>query len=227
MRFSHLIKMITLTAVVVGMFNLVSCNSSVEAGSESRYNNEAITSLTIEEFPVEELNQGEMDGLIFMREEEKLARDVYIAMYEKWGQRIFNNISGAEQKHMDALKTLFDRYELDDPVGENALGEFENETLQDLYTTLIEQGSVSLIEALKVGALIEEIDILDIQHELDENVDNQDVTFVYNNLLRGSRNHLRAFVRNLSRQGVDYTPLKLSEEQYLAIINSEWERGKQ
>ncbi len=98
---------------------------------------------------------------------------------------------------------------------------FKNETLQGLYNTLIEQGSVSLIEALKVGALIEEIDILDIQNELNEHVDNQDVTFVYDNLLKGSRNHLRAFVRNLSRQGVEYTPQKLSEEQYLAIINAE------
>ncbi|MCK4558232.1 MAG: DUF2202 domain-containing protein [Calditrichia bacterium] len=113
------------------------------------------------------------------------------------------------------------RYELDDPVGTNSLGVFKNETLQDLYNTLIDQGCVSLIEALEVGALIEEIDILDIQNELDEHVDNQDVTFVYDNLLKGSRNHLRAFVRNLSRQGVEYTPQKLSEEQYLAIINAE------
>lgn len=127
---------------------------------------------------------------------------------------------------MDAIKTLLDRYELDDPVGIDSIGVFKNATLQDLYNTLINQGSVSLVEALKVGALIEEIDILDIQYELDENVDNEDVTFVYDNLLRGSRNHLRAFVRNLSRQGIDYTPVKLSEEQYLTIINSEWERGR-
>ena len=126
---------------------------------------------------------------------------------------------------MDAIKTLLDRYELDDPVGIDSIGVYKNEILQDLYNVLIEQGNVSLIEALKVGALIEEIDILDIQHDLDENVDNEDVAFVYDNLLRGSRNHLRAFVRNLSRQGVEYAPLKLSEEQYLAIINSEWERG--
>jgi hypothetical protein len=121
---------------------------------------------------------------------------------------------------MDAIKTLLDRYELDDPVGADILGVFKNETLQDLYNALIDQGSISQIEALKVGALIEEIDILDIQHELDEHVDSQDVAFVYSNLIKGSRNHLRAFVRNLSRQGVDYTPQKLSEEQYLAIINS-------
>jgi hypothetical protein len=226
MRVLQLFKIITLSAFALGLFNLTSCSSALEAGADNAQYNEVITAETIAKYPIEELNQGETDGLIFMREEEKLARDVYIAMYDKWGQRVFNNISGAEQKHMDALKTLLDRYEIDDPVGENSIGVFKNETLQGLYKTLIEQGSVSLLEALKVGALIEEIDILDIQHELDENVDNQDITFVYDNLLRGSRNHLRAFVRNLSRQGLEYTPLKLSEEQYLAIINSEWERGR-
>jgi hypothetical protein len=221
MRFSHLIRILILAAVAIGLFNLISCTSAVEAGADNTQSNQLITAETIAEFPLEELNQGEIDGLIFMREEEKLARDVYITMYDKWGQRVFSNISESEQRHMDAIKTLFDRYELDDPVGENALGEFKNETLQELYTTLTEQGGISLIEALKVGALIEEIDILDIQNELDENVDNQDVAFVYDNLLKGSRNHLRAYVRNLSRLGVDYTPQKLSEEQYLAIINGE------
>ena len=200
MRFSHLIRILTLAAVAIGLFNLISCSSSLEAGTDNTKNTQSITAVTIAEFPLEELSEGEIDGLIFMREEEKLARDVYIAMYDKWEKRVFNNISESEQRHMDALKTLFDRYELDDPVGVNSLGVFKNETLQDLYNTLIDQGSVSLIEALKVGALIEEIDILDIQNELDEHVDNQDVTFVYDNLLKGSRNHLRAFVRNLSRQ---------------------------
>jgi hypothetical protein len=154
-----------------------------------------------------------------MREEEKLARDVYITLNELWNRRVFGNISGSEQRHMDAIKTLIDRYQLDDPVGVDSLGMFKNKTLQELYNKLIEQGSVSLIEALKVGALIEEIDILDIQNELNEQVDNQDINFVYSNLLKGSYNHLRAFVRNLNRTGVIYIPQKLSENEYLSIIS--------
>jgi hypothetical protein len=58
-------------------------------------------------------------------------------------------------------------------------------------------------------ALIEKIDILDIQKKLDEQIDNKDITFFYANLLRGSRNHLRAFVKNLSRQGVSCTSQKM------------------
>ena len=161
-----------------------------------------------------------------MREEEKLARDVYITLNELWNRRVLSKISVSEQRHMDAIKTLLDRYELDDPVGENSLGIFKNEILQTLYNTLIEQGSISMIEGLKVGALIEEIDILDIEKELEQHVDNQDIIYVYQNLLRGSQNHLRAFVRNLSRQGVEYIPQNLSEEQYIVIISAEWKHGR-
>ena len=215
-----------LSGLLIGTVSFTGCKTSLEASDAANQYNTEITSADINQFPAEELNQGEMDGLIFMREEEKLARDVYIVLYAKWGQRIFNNISQSEQRHMDAIKLLLDKYELDDPVKMDSVGVFQNEVLQGLFTTLTEQGSASLPEALKVGALIEEIDILDLQKELDENVDNQDIIFVYQNLLKGSRNHLRAFVRNLSRQGVEYAPQKLSEEAYSIIINSEWERGK-
>ncbi len=217
---------ILLTGLILGSFNLTSCTNSVEAESSDILSDQFITAEVVNDLPFEEVNPGEMDGLVFMREEEKLARDVYLTLYENWGKRVFINISGSEQKHTDAIKYLLDKYEIPDPVEKDSLGVFKNEILQDLFNTLIEQGSVSLVEALKVGALIEEIDILDIQKELDEHVDNEDITVVYNNLLKGSRNHLRAFVKNLSRQGIEYAPLKLTEEQYLFIIDSAWERGR-
>ena len=174
----------------------------------------------IYELPKEELNDQEISGLAFMREEEKLARDVYITLYSSWGQRVFNNISNSEQQHMDALRILFEKYELSDPVLSDSVGLFQNEILAGLYDSLIVVGKTSLVEALKVGALIEEIDILDLQNELDTDVDNQDIILVYSNLLKGSYNHLRAYVKNLSRQGVNYVPVKLSTEVYLDILNN-------
>ena len=174
----------------------------------------------IYELPKEELNDQEISGLAFMREEEKLARDVYITLYSSWGQRVFNNISNSEQQHMDALRILFEKYELSDPVLSDSVGLFQNEILAGLYDSLIVVGKTSLVEALKVGALIEEIDILDLQNELDTHVDNQDIILVYSNLLNGSYNHLRAYVKNLSRQGVNYVPVKLSTEVYLDILNN-------
>ena len=218
--------LVVLVGLVLGSFNITGCTNAVDAETSDMLSDQVISAEMINEFPFEEVNPEEMDGLVFMREEEKLARDVYLTLYENWRKRVFINISGSEQKHTDAIKYLLNKYEISDPVEIDSLGVFKNEYLQDLYQTLIEQGSISLVEALKVGAIIEEIDILDIQKELDEHVDNEDITMVYNNLLKGSRNHLRAFVKNLSRQGITYQPQKLSEQDFLAIINSAWERGR-
>lgn len=168
----------------------------------------------------------ETDGLLFMREEEKLARDVYLVLYEKWNRIVFANIASSEQKHTDAIKVLLDQYEITDPVDVDSIGIFKNEILQALFVSLIEQGNISLVEALKVGALIEEIDILDIQNELDAYVQNEDIRIVYENLIKGSKNHLRAFVRNLSRQGIDYVPQKLDNVLYQSIINGNQGRSK-
>ena len=177
-----------------------------------------ITDIT--EMPEEDVSEYEQIGLVFMREEEKLARDVYIALNLKWNMRVFANISGSEQKHMDAIKTLLDKYGIEDPVGNDSIGVFENEDLQYLYDSLTVKGSESVIDALYIGALIEEIDILDLKRELSENVDSEDIKFVYENLLNASNNHLRAFVRNISRLGIEYEPQLLDYEEYLEIINN-------
>ncbi|MCB9205959.1 MAG: DUF2202 domain-containing protein [Ignavibacteriales bacterium] len=179
----------------------------------------------LESMELEDLSDGEIESLVFMREEEKLARDVYIALYEKWNATVFNNISKSEDKHTNAIKMLLDRYSIEDPAINDEHGVFQNETLQNLYNDLIAKGNESLLEALKVGAAIEEIDILDLQKQINEIVDNEDITMVFNNLMRGSRNHLRAFTKNISAQGETYTPQYLAQEVYDEIINSDIERG--
>jgi len=198
------------------------CNSPMEPGNNTGDDDMLETLSTM---PKEDLNSSEEDGLFFMREEEKLARDVYIAMYEKWDLNIFNNISKAEQKHMDAVKVLLDRYSMEDPIKNDVFGVFENEHLQTLYNDLIETGNKSLVDALIVGQSIEEIDILDLIKYTEE-IDNADITFVYDNLNRGSRNHLRAFVRNLVDQGAEEViALYMEQEDFDAIINSDMEKG--
>lgn len=143
-----------------------------------------------------EISPEERASLVLMREEEKLARDVYATMYQRWGHRTFNNISRSEDVHMRALLILLDRYSIPDPVGKNGVGAFTDPALQDLYSQLIARGNSSLVEALRVGVLIEETDIRDLKAGLLAN-DNQDVTLVYNNLLKGSQNHLRAFTQSV------------------------------
>lgn len=166
---------------------------------------------------VGQLAADEADGLVFMREEEKLARDVYLAIYDKWGVATFQNIAASEQTHTDAIKTLLARYGVADPAEDAARGVFADAGLQALYDQLVETGSASLASALRVGAAIEEIDILDLQERLAQ-TDEADIQRVYQNLLNGSYNHLRSFTSVLERQtGQVYQPQYLSQAEYDAI----------
>jgi len=171
-----------------------------------------------------ELSANESAALLYMREEEKLAHDVYVTLYAQWSLPIFQNISQSEQIHTDAIKTLIDRYGLTDPAS-SEIGVFTNPDLQTLYSNLVTRGSQSLAEALKVGAAIEEIDILDLQTHLAE-TDNADIQQVYNNLMNGSYNHLRAFVSTLNtKTGETYQPQYLSTEAYETIISASMQTG--
>jgi len=177
----------------------------------------------LDALPTGELTDIEQEGILYMREEEKLARDVYLHLYEVWSQRVFDNISNSEQTHTDTMLLLVERYQLTDPVGDNAPGIFVNAVLQQLHDDLVAQGDASLIDALKVGALIEEVDLVDIERYIADIDNNDDIVLVYENLMKGSRNHLRAFVRNLENQGIDYVPLYLDPVEYESIINSPME----
>ncbi len=178
---------------------------------------EAVTAM-----PKADLSQSEADGILFMREEEKLARDAYWEFRDRYGLPVFENIAEAEETHMDSVKVLMEKYELEDPILE--AGKFANSDLQVLYDDLVEQGSSSEVEALRVGAVIEETDIQDLNDRLAE-TDNDDIRLVYESLMRGSRNHLRAFVNNLERRGIEYSPVVLSQEEYDQIIGGSVERG--
>ena len=166
-----------------------------------------------------QLSDGDRENLIFMREEEKLARDVYIVLGEKWGLGPFLNIQESEARHMDMVKGLLDTYGIDDPIAEtdDQVGVFVNQDLQGLYDQLVEQGLQSAVEALKVGALIEETDIRDLGDAILQTSRN-DIRNVLGQLQDASGNHLRAFVSNLEQRGVDYQPQILSGEEYNAIM---------
>lgn len=164
------------------------------------------------------LTDTEIADLVFMREEEKLARDVYLTLYNTWGLDIFNNIAASEQAHTDTIKGLLDSYGIADPVVNDTVGVFTNPELQALYNQLVATGNTSLTDALKVGAAIEEIDIIDL-YEAMERTAQPNILQVYSRLLAGSENHLRGFVSTLNAQGVDYAPQYLDAATYSAIIS--------
>jgi hypothetical protein len=176
--------------------------------------------------PKESLSKAEIKDLLHMREEEKLARDVYLTLYKKWKLPVFKNISKSENWHMHMVKLLLDKYGLNDPVEktEDRVGVFENQKLQSLYNELVEKGSISLKDALIVGATIEDLDIKDLEEAIKRS-NNKDIDLVYQNLEKGSRNHMRAFVGILRRYGWDYTPQFISKSYFNQIISSKHEIG--
>jgi hypothetical protein len=221
----------TLVSVLLGA--LVGCGGGddttpvmgVAANGSSTFSASALAA-QLATYPLAALSVTESDGLLFMREEEQLAHDVYAVSATLWPSLpIFTNISASEATHSAALKALLDRYQLVDPLAGLPEGSFHTPAFQTLYDTLVAASRVSLIEALKVGVEIEELDIRDIT-ALRLSVDNADILMVYDNLLKGSRNHLRAYMTLLIQQSGTYVPQYISQDDFDAIVNSAIESGR-
>jgi hypothetical protein len=173
------------------------------------------------------LDEIEATHLTFMRSEEKLARDVYLTLAERYAgesaAEIFTTIAeGSEQTHTDAVRDMLDTYGLEDPnpdandlpasIGVFVGGEYAW-YFQEKFQQLTELGSTDLLSALQVGALIEELDMNDIivcpkvLLEMEEAItgevcgleytDDKSIQTLYAHLVDGSENHLRAFVKNI------------------------------
>ncbi len=178
--------------------------------------------LTVQSQTVVPLSKTEKEGLLYMQEEEKMARDVYDSMYTKWDVNPFGNIRQSERVHMDRMNTLAVTYGIKEEKAFNndKAGSFLNPLLARYYKELIASGSNSLTDALKAGAKIEELDIADLDERIAQ-TKKEDILTAYNYLRMGSENHLRAFVRRLKSQGVDYQPGLLKKDVFDAIINGE------
>ncbi len=171
-----------------------------------------------------ELTEADINGLIFMREEEKLAHDVYLHFFETYGEIVFQNIANSEAKHMEAVKKLLEGYGIEDPALEG-VGNFNNTELATLYEKLIAEGKDGLGQALTVGATIEDLDISDLTALLRE-TENTDLMRVYENLVAGSKNHIRIFINLLASTGGSYTATYISAEDLGVILSAENEKGK-
>lgn len=168
-----------------------------------------------------QLTEDEISILQFMREEEKLARDVYTYLSELYNINIFSNISGSEQKHINFVLEVMEDYNLED-VGSSVEGEFTNPDIQILYDDLTALGSQSLIDALKVGATIEDVDIFDLR-DSKTRTDKADLIDLLDLLECGSRNHIRGFTGRLSEYDVTYVPQYISQEEFDEILNGSHE----
>jgi len=165
-----------------------------------------------------ELDETEIEHLVFIREEEKLARDVYHVLYEKWGNPVFANIIDSEQRHMDAMGNLLESFGIPDPVPSDAIGDFTNGYIGGLFDYLAAWGVESEMDALLVGGFIEEYDILDLWKAYNE-TDEARIQSVYQNLYEGSYNHLDAFAYTYELlTGETYAPGLLTATEYELVI---------
>lgn len=176
-----------------------------------------------DEAAAQRLTEDEKKGLLHMYQEEKLARDVYTYLGNLYQLTVFENIAASEQRHMDAVVRLLAFYDIDNAV-DDTVGSFTDEEFASLYDTLVDRGETSSLDGLVVGATIEDLDIYDLQ-ELIADTDNTAITRVYENLAKGSRNHMRAFIRLIEASGETYSPQFISTEEFEAIVSSPQERG--
>lgn len=217
-------NLFTMLAIAGITLFFVSCSEAINNVEDSIVNLAEEKSTATATAPIDSctfsgiLTEADIAGLMEMREEEKLARNVYIHLYKTHNYIVFSNISKAENVHMSAILYLMNGYGLEDPAlpGE---GEFTNPLFADLYQQLTQNGEANLTDALKVGAFIEEYDIADLWRLIDE-TENADLKRVYGNLLRGSEFHLRAFTNVLKVQGENYEPTIITNEQYQEILEN-------
>jgi hypothetical protein len=160
------------------------------------------------------LSASAQEALRFQIDEERMAGELYQALGEKHDVPPFKNIPRAEARHRELLENLATRAGLT-PARPTTAGRYETPAIQARHDALLARGQASLIEALKVGALVEEQDIADLR-ALVATTDNPELKSVVTALEQGSRHHLNAFVRNLRSRGVEYvaqvlTPAEVAE----------------
>ena len=188
------------------------------------------------------LDFNEQTHLEFMCEEEKLARDVYITLGTRYpDSRIFGQIDDSEERHKCAVADMLEKYGIPNPSTNDNVGVFTGEDygwyFTEKYNALISRGSASELEALYVGAFIEELDMLDINqcpkviietHDVIDDpsdcgkvyTEKEDIQRLYGSLLEGSENHLRGYVRNIEKQigAGNYEAQVLTQEQVDDIL---------
>ena len=200
MKILNTIKIVKIVFLILSVLFIISCSDT--------NNNQSINTI--------DLSDTDIEALLFMLEEEKLARDTYEFLDSEWSLIQFANIKISEQSHMDAIITLLERSKT--PYTILPYGEFEDDHLQDYYNQFVENGQLSQANALQIGATIEDLDIVDLQEFIND-ADSPSVIKVFESLKCGSGNHLRSFVSSIELLGDTYTTQFLTEDEYNLIIS--------
>lgn len=142
------------------------------------------------------------DALRFASDEERMARDLYAAIADRYDDALpFSRITTSEQRHLDAVSGLLDRYGVADPADGSAAGHYADPAVQRLHDTWWAQARRSLDDAYDVGVALEQRDIADLEKTIAADLPS-DVDAVLGRLVRGSQMHLRAFTAAADGQTV-------------------------
>ena len=202
-------------------------NEPLMTVDETGYSHLDLEALTIQlqRLPEDSLSLPELASLRNMREVEKLLRDANEAFRLIWmAEDIFLLMRDGEDNHMATIKLLLNRYQIIDPLEQNDYGSFQDTNLQRLYAILFQSGQNSSANALLAAIRLAELNVAELKEALERDVDNQDITWVYEYLRVCARNHLRVFARHLTNRGLEYTHRYLFEEDYQAIISTPLEQ---
>ena len=177
----------------------------------------------INNLPFEVLSHKEEQGLMFLREEEKVITDFYTTIRNTWDNLILENLGSSEKTHFNATVILVNKYSLIDPIDQFGVGEFPNAGMQAYYDYLISEGNKSVEDTYKMASLAGEANIVSLKNQLSRITNNQDFRLLYNNLMATSRNHLRITVNHFERLGGTYVPRILNEMDFREIMESGWD----
>ena len=202
MKKLRLIYRIPILVLTISFALLIACSSDSNVIQDDTIN--------------QSLTEADEVALLFMLEEEKLARDTYNYLDNLWSINQFSNIKKSEQSHMDAISNLLEQNDIAYTILPD--GEFENTELQELYNHFKVEGTNSKSLALQIGATIEDLDIVDLKIFTKETT-NTAIIEVFNSLECGSRNHLRSFVKAIEINGDAYAPEYLNQDEYNSIIS--------
>ena len=160
----------------------------------------------------QDVNATEIDLLKKQYEEEMMANELYASFYDKYWIQTFKNISDSEARHMQAVKALLDRYDIETPKN--------YDHIQDLYESLKKAWDKSAFDALEVWVKIEFVDIDDIVTAI-KSTDNDDIKIVFTNIGWASYNHLRGFLKAINN---NWYETKLDWKKYISEedLNIRW-----
>lgn len=168
------------------------------------------------------LDFNEQTHLVFICEEEKLARDVYHLFDRRFPDLgVFAELEAGKESSRCAVEKLLRQYRVSIPRVNENVGVFSwgiyGRYFTEKFLVVSNQGSMNPLSALYAGAFLEELNILDIEQcpkvivDIDNGIkdaascgmqytDNPAIRAAYDELLAESRRHLRILVNNIEQR---------------------------